>query len=62
MVTNPELPSRAAVRFYKRGTAEVAVATIKAGKLAVKMTRLSCHRLRSKEVIRPVDNSYLIWL
>ena len=36
------------VRFYnKRGTAEQ---WIKDGKQAVKMTRLSCHRLRSNEV------------
>jgi hypothetical protein len=51
IVTNLELPSRAVVRFYnKRGTSEVAVATIKEGKRAVKMTRLSCHRFRSNEV------------
>jgi hypothetical protein len=50
IVTNLELPSRAMVRFYKRGTAEVAAATIKEGKLAVKMTRQSCHRFRSNEV------------
>ena len=44
-------PSRPVARFYdKRGTAEVAAATIKEGKLAVKMTRLSCHRFRSNEV------------
>jgi hypothetical protein len=43
-VTNLTLPSRAVVRFYnKRGTAVVAAATIKEGKQAVKMTRLSCH-------------------
>ena len=42
------LPSRAVVRFYnKRGTAEQ---WIKEGKLAVKMTRLSCHRFRPNEV------------
>jgi hypothetical protein len=51
IVTNLTLPSRAVVRFYnKRGTAEVAEATIKEGKQAMKMTRLSCHRFRSKEV------------
>ena len=44
VVTNEELPSRAVVRFHNmRGTAEVAVATIKEGRQAVKMTRLSCH-------------------
>jgi hypothetical protein len=44
IVTNLTLPSRAVVRFYnKRGTAVVAAATIKEGKQAVKMTRLSCH-------------------
>jgi len=51
IVTNLETDSRAVVRFYnKRGTAEVAAATIKEGKRAVKMTRLSCHRFRSNEV------------
>jgi len=51
IVTNLTLPSRAVVRFYnRRGTAEVAAATIKEGKQAVKMTRLSCHRFRSNEV------------
>jgi len=36
------------VRFYnKRGTAEQ---WIKEGKLAVKMTQLSCHRFRANEV------------
>ncbi len=58
IVTNLTLPSRAVVRFYnKRGTTEVAGATIKEGKQAVskirlggKMTRLSCHRFRSNEV------------
>jgi Transposase DDE domain group 1 len=41
-------PSRDVVRFYnKRGTAEQ---WIKEGQQAVKMTRLSCHRFRSKEV------------
>ncbi len=58
IVTNLTLPRRAVVRFYnKRGTAEVAAATIKEGKQAVskirpggKMTRLSCHRFRSNEV------------
>src|SRR5271157_2763222 len=45
IVTNPETPSRAVVRFYnKRGTAEQ---WIKEGKQAVKMPRLSCHRFRS---------------
>ena len=48
IVTNLSLPSRAVVRFYnKRGTAEQ---WIKEGKLAVKMTRLSCHRFRSNQV------------
>ena len=48
IVTNLEKDSRALVRFYhKRGTAEQ---WIKEGKQAVKMTRLSCHRLRSNEV------------
>ena len=46
-MTNLETPSQAVVRFYnKRGTAEQ---WIKQGKLAVKMTRLSCHRFRSNE-------------
>jgi Transposase DDE domain group 1 len=48
IVTNLTLPSRAVVRFYnQRGTSEQ---WIKAGKQAVKMTRLSCHRFRSNEV------------
>jgi len=47
IVTNLTLPSRAVVRFYKRGTSEQ---WIKEGKQAVKMTRLSCHRFRSNEV------------
>src|SRR6202140_2612095 len=48
IVTNLTGASRAVVRFYnKRGTAEQ---WIKEGKQAVKMTRLSCHRFRSKEV------------
>ena len=48
IVTNLETDSRAVVRFYnKRGTAEQ---WIKEGKQAVKMTRLSYHRLRSNEV------------
>jgi hypothetical protein len=48
MVTNLETDSRAVVRVYNtRGTAEP---WIKAGKQAVKMTRLSCHRFRSNEV------------
>ena len=47
-MTNLETDSRAVVRFcIKRGTAEQ---WIKEGKQAVKMTRLSCHRFRSKEV------------
>jgi hypothetical protein len=51
IVTNLETDSRAVVRFYnKRGTAEVAAATIKEGKQAVKMARLSCPRFRSNEV------------
>ena len=41
---------RTIVFINKRGTSEVAAATIKEGKQAVKMTRLSCHRLRSNEV------------
>src|SRR5574337_484545 len=48
IVTNLETDSRAVVRFYnKRGTAEP---WIKAGKEAVKLTRLSCHRFRANEV------------
>jgi hypothetical protein len=48
IVTNLQTNSRAGVRFYNtRGTAEQ---WIKAGKQAVKMTRLSCHRFRSNEV------------
>jgi len=48
IVTNRKTANRAVVRFYnKRGTAEQ---WIKEGKQAVKMTRLSCHRLRSNEV------------
>ena len=48
IVTNLETASRAVVRFYnKRGTAEQ---WIKEGKLAVKITRLSCRRFRSNEV------------
>ena len=47
-MTTLEADSRAVVRFYnKRGTAEQ---WIKEGKLAVKMTRLSCHRFRANEV------------
>ena len=47
IATNLETPSRAVVRFYNnRGTAEQ---WIKEGKQAVKMTRLSCHRLRSNQ-------------
>ncbi len=48
IVTTLEMDSRAVVRFYnKRGTAEQ---WIREGKLAVKMTRLSCHRFRANEV------------
>jgi hypothetical protein len=48
IVTTLEMDSRAVVRFYnKRGTAEQ---WIKAGKEAVKLTRLSCHRFRANEV------------
>ncbi len=48
IVTTLETDSRAVVRFYnKRGTAEQ---WIKAGKEAVKLTRLSCHRFRTNEV------------
>ena len=48
IVTNLGTDSRAVVRFYnKRGTAEQ---WIKAGKEAVKLTRLSCHRFRANEV------------
>jgi hypothetical protein len=48
IVTTLETDSRAVVRFYnKRGTAEQ---WIKEGKLAVKMTRRSCHRFRANEV------------
>ena len=48
IVSNLETDRRAVVRFYtKRGTAEQ---WIKAGKPAVKMTRLSGHRFRSNEV------------
>jgi hypothetical protein len=48
IVTNLATDSRAVVRFYnKRGTAEQ---WIKAGKEAVKLTRLSCHRFRANEV------------
>ena len=47
IVTNLETDSCAVVRFYnKRGTAEQ---WIKAGKEAVKMTRLSCHRFQANE-------------
>ncbi len=43
IVTNLETDSRAVVRFYnKRGTAEVAAATIKEGKQAVKTARVDC--------------------
>ena len=48
IVTTLELDNRAVVRFYnKRGTAEQ---WIRAGKEAVKLTRLSCHRFRANEV------------
>jgi hypothetical protein len=48
IVTNTQLRNRAVVRFYnQRGQAEQ---WIKEGKLAVKMTRLSCHRFRRNEV------------
>jgi hypothetical protein len=48
IVTNLEADNRAVVRFCnKRGTAEQ---WIKAGKEAVKPTRLSCHRFRANEV------------
>jgi hypothetical protein len=48
IVTTLEADSRAVVRFYhKRGTAEQ---WIRAGKEAVKLTRLSCHRFRANEV------------
>jgi len=48
IVTTLETDSRAVVRFYnKRGTAEQ---WIKAGKEAVKLGRLSCHRFRANEV------------
>lgn len=47
-MTNLETDSRAVVRFYnKRGTAEQ---WIKAGKEAVKLGRLSCHRFPANEV------------
>jgi DDE family transposase len=48
IVTTLAMDNRAVVRFYnKRGTAEQ---WIREGKLAVKMTRLSCHRFRANEV------------
>jgi len=48
IVTTLETDNRAVVRFYnKRGTAEQ---WIRAGKEAVKLTRLSCHRFRANEV------------
>jgi hypothetical protein len=47
IATNLETDSRAVVRFYNKcGTAEQ---WIKEGKLAVKMTQLSCHRFRSNQ-------------
>jgi Transposase DDE domain group 1 len=50
IMTNLTLPSWAVVRFYnKRGTAEVAAATIKEGKRATHWTRLSCHRFQANE-------------
>jgi len=56
IVTNLDTPSRAVVRFYnKRGTAEQ---WIKEGKQAVRMTRLSCHRFRSNQVLgQPVPSA-----
>ncbi len=48
IVTTLETDSPAVVRFYnRRGTAEQ---WIRAGKEAVKLTRLSCHRFRANEV------------
>jgi len=48
IVTTLATDSRGVVRFYnKRGTAEQ---WIRAGKEAVKLTRLSCHRFRANEV------------
>jgi hypothetical protein len=48
IVTNLEAPSRAVMRLYNQlGTAEAA-GTIKAGKQAVKMPRLSYHRQRER--------------
>jgi Transposase DDE domain group 1 len=48
LVTDLTLPSRAVVRFCnQRGAAEQ---RIREGKQPVKMTRPSCHRLRSNEV------------
>jgi hypothetical protein len=48
IVTTLETDSQGVARFYnKRGTAEQ---WVKEGKLAVKMTRLSCHRFRANEV------------
>jgi len=48
IVTNTQLRNRKVVHFYnQRGKAEQ---WIKEGKQAVKMTRLSCHRLRGNEV------------
>ncbi len=50
IVTNFRTSSRAVVRFYhQRGTAEQ---WSKAGKQAVALTRLSCHRFRANEVRR----------
>jgi hypothetical protein len=48
IVTNLETDSQAVVRFYNKG--RTAEQWIKEGKLAVKMTRLGCHRFRSNEV------------
>jgi hypothetical protein len=48
IVTNMSLPSRAALRSYNKH--RMAEQWIKEGKQALKMTRLSCHRLRSNEV------------
>jgi hypothetical protein len=48
VVTNLEIDGHAGIQLYnERDTAEQ---SIKEGKQAVKMTRLSCHRFRSNEV------------
>jgi len=55
IVTTLEADSRAVARFYnKRGTAEQ---WIRAGKEAVKLTRLSCHRFRAKSAMVRSDTS-----